>query len=216
MNYDEWLKERENGIGGSECSAILGLNPYITNAELWEYKTGSKIKPDISDKERVIYGKNAELPLIEIFKLDYPEYDVIHNDFDLKRSKKYPFLFGSMDGELINKTNGKQGILEIKTALILNPIEWKHWDNQIPQNYYCQILHYFIVNPEKEFAIVKAQITSIKENETGFKQVKHETRHYYFERSKCIQDISYLEEKEIKFWNDFVLTKKRPALLIAA
>ena len=40
MSRDEWLKERTKGIGGSDVSTILGLNPYKTPLQLWEEKTG--------------------------------------------------------------------------------------------------------------------------------------------------------------------------------
>ncbi len=42
MNKEEWLEERKNGIGGSDAATILGLNPYKTNIDLWEEKTGRK------------------------------------------------------------------------------------------------------------------------------------------------------------------------------
>ena len=50
---EEWLQLRHSGIGASECSAIVGMNPYMTNIELWEYKTGLKEPEDIGDKPYV-------------------------------------------------------------------------------------------------------------------------------------------------------------------
>lgn len=38
-----WLKGRLNGIGGSDASAVVGKNPYKTNIELFEEKTGRRI-----------------------------------------------------------------------------------------------------------------------------------------------------------------------------
>jgi hypothetical protein len=38
--YDQWIAERRSGIGASESSAVLGLNPYCSNVELWLQKTG--------------------------------------------------------------------------------------------------------------------------------------------------------------------------------
>lgn len=55
-----WLKGRLNGIGGSDASAVVGKNPYKTNIELFEEKTGRRFAPDISEKPYVIYGKEAE------------------------------------------------------------------------------------------------------------------------------------------------------------
>lgn len=39
---DEWLHVRADRIGGSEAAAVVGLNPYMTNTDLWEIKTGRK------------------------------------------------------------------------------------------------------------------------------------------------------------------------------
>ena len=55
-----WLAGRMNGIGGSDASAVVGMNPYKTNIELFEEKTGRMIPGDISEKPYVIYGKRAE------------------------------------------------------------------------------------------------------------------------------------------------------------
>lgn len=38
-NETEWLQQRLHGIGASEASAIIGKNPYMTNQQLWYYKT---------------------------------------------------------------------------------------------------------------------------------------------------------------------------------
>lgn len=37
-NREEWLKNRFNGVGGSEISAVVGCNPYLDNITLWEIK----------------------------------------------------------------------------------------------------------------------------------------------------------------------------------
>ncbi len=47
---EEWLSGRMNGIGGSDASAVVGVNPYKTNIQLFEEKTGKSIPEDISDK----------------------------------------------------------------------------------------------------------------------------------------------------------------------
>lgn len=54
-----WLKGRLNGIGGSDASAVVGKNPYKTNIELFEEKTGRRIAPDISEK-RCITRRGTE------------------------------------------------------------------------------------------------------------------------------------------------------------
>lgn len=73
-NEKEWLLGRGNGIGGSDASAVVGMNPYKTNIKLFEEKTGRSIPEDISGKPYVIYGKEAEAYIRGLFRLDYPEY----------------------------------------------------------------------------------------------------------------------------------------------
>lgn len=56
-----WLKGRLNGIGGSDASAVVGKNPYKTNIELFEEKTGRRIAPDISEKPLESLGVECTL-----------------------------------------------------------------------------------------------------------------------------------------------------------
>ncbi|OPZ77048.1 MAG: YqaJ-like viral recombinase domain protein [Alphaproteobacteria bacterium ADurb.Bin438] len=207
MLRNEWLEKRKQGIGGSDAAAIMGLNPYMSNVDLWEYKTNRKVQEDISEKPFVKYGTKAEKPLIELFKLDYPEYKVTHKDFDMVTHPKHDFLIGSLDGRLIHKETGKKGILEIKTTNIMNGGQLEKWNDRIPDNYFCQVLHYLLVTGF-DFAILRAQLKFFGE------PLKLETRHYFFEREEYIDDIGLLMSNEIEFWNDHVLTDKKPNLIL--
>ena len=140
----DWLKERLNGIGASEASAVLGLNPYMSNVELWEIKTGRRIPEDIGDKPYVKYGTEAEKHLRALFALDYPQYKVTYKEFDVIRHPEYPFIFATLDGRLIEKSTKKNGILEIKTTEILKSMQREQWKEKIPQNYFVQVLHQFL------------------------------------------------------------------------
>lgn len=205
---EKWLKERSKGIGGSDSAAILGMNPYKTNVELWEEKTGRRQAPDISDKDCVIFGKYAENPIREIFKLDYPQYEVSHEEFKTVSNKDFPFIRGSFDGILTEKETGRKGILEIKTTNILQSMQKEKWNDRVPDNYFCQILHYFLVKPEFEFAILKARLKSVWEGE-----IRATIRHYRFERKDYEEDLKFLFEQEIRFW-DCVLKDIRPSLIL--
>ena len=57
---EEWLANRMQGIGGSEIASVIGQNPWMSNVELWEYKTGRKTRPNVSNDEAVRYGIRAE------------------------------------------------------------------------------------------------------------------------------------------------------------
>lgn len=71
----------------------MGLNPWKTNIELWEEKTGRREAEDISGKDYVRYGIEAEKPLRELFALDHPEQEVHYRENDIRYSKEHSFLF---------------------------------------------------------------------------------------------------------------------------
>ena len=204
-NREEWLKNRSR-IGGSDASAIVGLNPYKTNVELWMEKTGQIVPEDISNKPYVQYGTQAEMHLRGLFQLDFPQYKVDYVDNNMFSNDKYPWGHASLDGWLTDQ-EGRKGILEIKTTEILQSMQKEKWNQQIPDNYYIQILHYLMVT-EFEFAVLKAQLKTV------FGGVPYlQTKHYFIERSEVEADIQYLANEEKKFWKQ-VQERKRPALIL--
>lgn len=202
---EEWLKHR-NRIGGSDASAIVGLNPYKTNTELYLEKTGQKESEDISHKPYVQYGTKAEAHLRELFRLDFPQYKVQYFDNNMYLNSKYPFAHASLDGELTDE-DGRRGILEIKTTNILQSMQKEKWKDRIPDNYFIQVLHYLMVT-EFDFVVLKAQLKS----EFGG-QIYLQTKHYFIERSEVLGDIEYLAEEERKFWQ-CVQARKKPDLIL--
>lgn len=205
-NREEWLKNRFNGIGGSEISAVVGCNPYLDNVTLWEYKTGKREPEDISDKPYVKYGTNAEYHLRELFKLDFPQYEVEYAENNSFKNDKFPWALASCDGWLTDE-EGRRGILEIKTTEILQSMQKEKWNHQIPQNYYCQCLFYMAVL-EADFVILKAQLKTV------FEGVPYlQTKHYKIERSDVQDDIDYLMQKGSEFWQFVKLGKKPPLVL---
>ena len=46
---DEWRKARTSYIGGSDAACIIGENPYKSNVDLYEEKTGIKRPDDLSN-----------------------------------------------------------------------------------------------------------------------------------------------------------------------
>lgn len=206
-NRDEWLEARRDYIGGSDASAVLGMNPYKTNIELWEEKTGLLVPEDISDKPYVKYGHEAEPLLRGLFTLDFPEYSVGYQDNNLWLNDKYPWAHASLDGWLTELSTGRIGILEIKTTNILQSMQKEKWNDRIPDNYFIQVLHYLMVTGF-DFAILKAQLRF------DFKgDIMHQVKHYKIERADVLEDLKYLESSERNFWK-YVQEKKRPGLVL--
>jgi putative phage-type endonuclease len=214
---NKWLEEKRKGISGTEASAILGLNPYMTNVELWKYKTGRKERQE-KENEFMKYGRDAEGPLIEMFRLDYPNYKVnVPEPYSLQRNKKYMWMLGTVDAELNSlfsadlsgDNSSPDGFLEIKTATIYSNKQKEKWNDGVPDYYYIQILHYFLVNEAYKYCYLKVQLNlKFKDKEKFFK-----TKHYHFERKDKEEDLKLLKEKEVEFWEKNVLKDKEPSLV---
>lgn len=196
----EWLQARLKGIGASEASAVIGCNPYMSNTDLWNIKTGRKTAPDISSNTHVAYGHAAEAPIRELFALDYPQYEVLYGGaFDMVKNPDYPWLFATLDGRLIERGTGRKGILEIKTTEILRSMAREKWRDGVPQNYYVQLLHQLLATGF-DFAILHAQL-KYRHTEGKEDVIRTERRTYFVERSDVADDLAYLLPEEIKFWN---------------
>jgi putative phage-type endonuclease len=207
MTREEWQKRRIRGIGASDASAVVGCNPYKTNLQLWEEKTGRREPEDISGKPYVKYGIEAEAPLRKLFSLDYPCYRVSYKNFDMRFNKAHPFIFATLDGALTEIETGRKGVLEIKTTEILKSMQYESWRDRIPENYYIQVLHQLLATGY-EFAVLSAQLKTVYGDE-----VRTTTRRYFIERAEVQEDIDYLLEKEIEFW-DSVQSDKCPDLML--
>ena len=202
---EDWLKGRTR-IGGSDAAAILGLNPYTDNQKLWAIKTGKAKAEDISDKPYVMYGTNAEVPLRELFALDFPEFQVGYKENNLFVNDRYPYAHASLDGWLKDQ-DGKMGVLEIKTTEILKSMQKEKWKDKVPDNYYIQLIHNMMVT-EFDFAILKAQLKYSYNNDVFL-----HTRHYRIDRDDVLEDIELLSSKESEFW-EYIKSDTRPPLVL--
>lgn len=202
----EWLERRKNYIGGSDASAVLGLNPWKTNVELWMEKTGQTTPEDISEKPYVKFGTQAEPLMRELFKLDFPELEVFYEENNLFLNDKYPWGHYSADGWIKDEA-GRFGIYEGKTTEILRSMQKEKWRDKLPDNYYVQLIHGFLIT-EAEFAFLKGRLKSVID---GMPYIQ--IRHYKIERSEVQEDIDYWAQQGAKFWA-CVQSKKKPALIL--
>lgn len=212
---NEWLGGRI--IGGSGASAIVGENPYKTNVDyfnaMMKAKAGMKPKDTISNEEAVIFGKKGESPIRYLYALlNKKKYKVIapktvESDgyIEMLVNDEYPFMTATLDGELIELETGRKGILEIKTSTILNTVNKEKWKDNIPNNYFIQILHYLLVKDDCDFVELVAYLI--------YKDDKQIINTYHFERSDFIEEIEKLKKAEIEFWHRLE-TNNPPSLLI--
>lgn len=214
-SHEQWLAERRRGIGASECSAIVGMNPYMSSLELWKLKTGRKEAEDISSKPHVAYGHAAEEHLRALFALDYADrFEASYGgEFDVVRHHEKPYIFATLDGRLIEKGTGRRGVLEIKTTEILRSMQREKWQSEdgpcIPDNYFCQVCWQLLATGW-DFAVLHAQL----KRDYGGGDVRAERRSYIVERADVADDIEYLYAKGVKFWEEYVLTDREPPLVL--
>lgn len=205
-DHASWLKARTYGIGGSDASAIVGKNPYKTNIDLFEEKIGRKgntilwisQSKDSSDM-RFCQSSKTNIGLVRNILRYFYENRIL-------RSKQYPFLQASLDGELEDE-NGRKGILEIKTTNILQSMQYEKWKDRIPDNYYIQVLHYLLVTGY-DFVVLRAYLMSEWGNEK-----RATVKDYTIERSEVEEDLKFLLTEEQKFWK-YVESGRKPPLLL--
>lgn len=137
MTETEWLELRKKGIGGSDAAASIGLNHYKSAVELWLEKTGQKEPDDLSDNEKVQWGKILEDVIAEEFpkrtglKIRRCNHVLIH--------PKYDFMLANVDRVVVGKNEG----VEIKNVGVSQA---KNWDgDEVPDMYYIQCQHYCAV-----------------------------------------------------------------------
>lgn len=198
-----WLEQRAiQGVGASECAALVGMSPWMTQTELWEIKTGLGQSKDLSGNDAVEKGNRMEDAIRYFFACAHPEYTVEYHPFDLLFQSERPTFFATLDGELTDK-DGRRGILEIKTGTPVGKEGWSQWDNQVPNHYFIQLLSQLLATGY-DFAILQAALWS-RNGDITLKDP------YIFERSEHEADLAWLKEKQDAFWHS-VETRKMPGL----
>lgn len=213
---EEWLSKR--CIGGASASVILDENPYRNRQQLYRELKGIEQRKDISDKPYIIFGKKAEEHIRGLFALKYADiYETIdppsiekEGYIELIYRVDKPYLTGTLDGRLVEKETGRKGAIEVKTADCIKTSAYEKWTNGVPDNYYDQLLHYFVVDQSIEFFHLVALLSyRTKEGDD-----RATLRQYYFTREACANDIATLEEAETQFWEENVQKGIEPPLRI--
>lgn len=158
MSKYEWLKERGKGIGGSDASSVVGLNPYKSSVSVYLEKL-SYIKNNINNTDdktiNSILNKNTqhiEDTIYTNYKMELGNKlkDFVAREFALKTNKKvrningilkndkYPFAIANIDRAIV----GEKAFLECKVSGSYFKGEWK---NGVPINYKVQCYHYMAV-----------------------------------------------------------------------
>ena len=187
---DEWLEARNNGIGGSDAGAVMGLNPYRSPLEVWLEKTGKVEPKDLSDKEAVEWGTRLEPMVAQKFADNHPELKVLRKNATMV-SVDRPWAFANIDREL--RGDGR-GVLECKTAGLRSADQWVYGP---PEHYIAQIQHYLSVTGW-DFAWCAVLIGG------------QEYREFYIPRDA--EDIAAIDKAVDAFWNEYVVKNVMPKM----
>lgn len=202
---DEWLSKRIKGIGGSDASILIGLNPYKTNNELWKEKKRI-IKPEEISNAAIDHGNALEPVLRKWFEVSFNDYQVQYQENVILQSKETAWRLYSPDGLLLHTEHGP-GIFEAKTTLIQNSNMLEQWNNQIPQHYYIQVLHGLLTT---KFNYVYL----IAELRFAWDEDKVEIRKYLIRRNEVLDDLNWLDQQEKYNWNEFYMKDVEPSLVL--
>lgn len=174
--HEEWLEDRQKGIGGSDVGAVLGLNKYKSPYTLWAEKSGLLHTEEV-DNESMRIGRDLEDYVARRF-MEATGHTVVTSDYSFQ-SKAHPFMLANVDRLLTDEPCG----LECKTASALTRYDFENGD--IPSSYYCQCMHYMAVTGLEKWYI------AILVMGKGF---------YWFEIKRDEEEIKALIEAEEDFW----------------
>lgn len=136
LPYDEWLRYRRMGIGGSDAGAVLGFNKYKGAFVVYQEKVHG-YRDDLSEKESVYWGNVLEPVIIKEFEKKTGKR--VHRVNAMLQSVQHPFMVANLDGKIVNEN----ALLECKTTSAFLDSEWK--EDEIPPQYICQCQHYMAV-----------------------------------------------------------------------
>lgn len=214
-NEEEWLKAKKDCIGGSSASAISGQNNWKSNLDAYREIIGVKEPENLDDKEAVQYGKEAERHLRGLFALKHKELEVIdppEKGFDLIINDERPYMCGTLDGTLVERSSGRKGVLEIKTADTTRLSSKETWREGIPLNYLIQVLHYLAITGY-EFAYLFAELKYVVVDEkTGYRDDRSTLRCY--EIIATDEDKKELIKREQEFYENYIKERKEPPLIL--
>ncbi len=150
VNEEEWLAERDNGVGASEIAVLLGLSPWSSPFHLWAQKRG-RVSKGASDAEHLEYGRFMEAGAAARYEYRTGRKLRDLGRYTILRSKRWPFLFATLDRiiESLPAADSAEaqfypvepwmigeGCCEIKNPIIHG---YRAWDEGVPLHYQAQL-----------------------------------------------------------------------------
>ena len=185
MTHEEWLEYRRQGIGGSEASAILGVNPYATPLSVYMDKIGKAQEKEANEAMR--QGTDLEDYVARRFMEE--------TGFRVKKLNKilqhpeYPWMRANIDRDIVKEDAG----LECKTTSPYT--KFKFDEGEINPHYYWQCQHYMAVTGASRWYLAVLVLGK---------------SFHVFQIDRDESAIATLTEAEKTFWQDHVQRKAPP------
>ena len=199
MQDEQWHLDRQKGIGGSDASTVLGLNPWKSRLQLWHEKV-DKIIPQENNNIRLKLGNILEPLIAEEFTRKTGRQIESRQQ---KSHPDYPFIMANIDREIIKSNRPSPGIAEFKTRGA-----FVNWDgDEIPPYYHSQIQHYMAVYGYNwsSFAVLdfnkfEVTITDVERDDKFIENLIEEEKKFW----KLIQDKTPPEIEPTKSCEEFL------------
>lgn len=209
MTNKQWKQDRKKGIGGSDISAILGLNPYKTAYDVWLDKTGQA--EEQIENDNIVAGYILEDAVAKMAEHKYSiKVEEYTSENELYVHPKYEIIRGTPDRFYLDLSKDNfdhdalnYGIMEIKTTQ--KSIKAKE---DIPVMWVLQLVWYMGIynelreNKDQMLYGAIAYIHSGRFLDFGFEP--------YLFNEEMQNLFGYMVEKAERFWNDYVLTNTPP------
>lgn len=142
MDRIEWLKARQQGIGGSDVAAIFGVSKYKSPLQLYQEKIGEwELTEDMSEAAEL--GTELEDTVARLFVKRFEQETGqtirLKKQNAILQHPKYPWMLANLDRQVIGEKAG----LECKTASEYLKAEWDA--EAVPDAYMLQTQHYMSV-----------------------------------------------------------------------
>ena len=196
MQDDKWREGRKHSIGASDAAAVMGISPWKTEAQLWDEKANGKML-DFHNAD-TMRGHRSENHILELYGIE-TERKIFSGERIMLMSNHNPFMSCTLDGIDFTDENNPV-IIEVKSVKFSHG-EWS--DDKIPDYYFTQLLHQLAVTGWNE-AILLVRFTRNEGWESASERL------YHVKREDVQDQIDKLVRKERKFWNEYVVNKKRP------
>lgn len=186
-SHEEWLKEREYGIGASEVGAILGLSPFETPFSLWLKKTGQVPRDEENNAMRMGHLLEPVVAQLwedatgqKVIKASAADIIYVHPEYDFMRATPDRIV------------RGRKKLLECKTTIsdVDEDDLFPHWIAQVQYQMYVTGIH------DADLAwLVKGRFF-------GYQNIEYDA-----------EFAEFIAERVKEFWNDCVIGGNEPELI---